>query len=258
VQSRLYEGRVVHVRREPRLRSFSYRLAYLYLDLAEIGEVFAGSRLFAAERRAPASFRRADHFGDPDLPLDEAVRRLVAERSGVRPSGPIRLLTQPQWFGLAFNPISLFFCWDRDGEELEAIVAEVTNIPWRERHCYVLPVSGAEPARDVLRFRVPKAMHVSPFLDMDYEYEFRIGRPGEALRVSVANLRGERREFEATLSLERRALDPAALRRAFWRQTIAPTRVLAAIHWQALRLALRRVRFHAHPRHRAPGAEEAA
>jgi len=258
VESCIYEGTVRHVRHEPVRHAFSYRLAFLYLDLAELETAFAGSRLFASERRAPASFRRADHFGDPGLPLAEAVRGLVHEQSGLRLDGPIRLLTLPRVLGYVFNPISLYFCWEPGGADLAAVVAEVTNTPWRERHCYVLPVTRAARRGDALRLRNAKALHVSPFLGMDFDYAWRIRPPGAKLAVSVANMRQGRRVFEAALSLKRRAFEPASLRRAFWRQTIAPARVVAAIHWQALRLLLRGVPFHAHPRPDASRGEQAA
>lgn len=258
MESCIYEGAVHHVRYEPVRHEFRYRMSFLYLDLAELSEVFGGSRLFASERRAAASFRRTDHFGDPAQPLDEAVRELVRERSGRRPSGAIRLLTMPRVLGCAFNPISLYFCWERSGEALEAVVAEVTNTPWRERHCYVLPVIPASRVSEGLRFRVPKALHVSPYLSMDHEYDWRIQPPGAKLGVAISNVSGGRPVFAAELVLERRVLDPASLRRAFWRQTIAPARVVAAIHWQALRLAIRGAPFHAHPKRASARVEEAA
>jgi DUF1365 family protein len=258
VESCIYEGEVRHVRYEPVRHAFHHRLSFLYLDLAELSEVFAGSRLFASERRAAAGFRRADHFGDPRVPLDESVRQLVCERSGRRPEGAIRLLTLPRVLGCAFNPIRLYYCFGRCGSVLEAIVAEVTNTPWRERHCYVLPVTSASHETDGLRFRSPKALHVSPYLPMDHEYEWRLQAPGARLGVAITNLSGGRRVFAAALALERRVLDPASLRRAFWRQTLAPARVVAAIHWQALRLALRGAPFHAHPKWSPPSLEKAA
>lgn len=259
MESCLYTGRIDHIRHEPVRHAFGYRIAFLYLDLAELPDVFAGSRLFKSERRAPASFRRSDHFGDPEAPLDETVRQLVAARSGIRPGGPIRLLTLPRVLGHAFNPISLYFCFEPDGATLEAIVAEVTNTPWHERHGYVLPVTpAARGAQTALRFHVAKALHVSPYLEMDYDYDWTIEPPGETLGVSVANVRDGRRVFEAALALRRRALDPAGLRSAFWSRTLAPARVVAAIHWQALRLALRGVPFRAHPKHAAARATETA
>jgi hypothetical protein len=258
VESCIYEGQVRHVRYEPVHHAFRYRVSFLYLDLAELPRVFAGSRLFASERRAAASFHRADHFGDPRQPLDQAVRELVRERSGRRPEGAIRLLTLPRVLGCAFSPISFYYCFGRSSSALEAIVAEVTNTPWRERHCYVLPVTSAAREPEGLCFHVPKALHVSPYLSMDQEYDWRIEPPGAALGVAITNLSGGRRVFSAALALERRALDPASLRRAFWRQTLAPARIVAAIHWQAFRLALRGVPFHSHPKWTGKRLDEAA
>ena len=240
-----YEGVVRHVRRAPVRHAFSYRLAFLYLDLAELPQVFAGSRLFGVERPAPAAFWRADHLGDPRTPLDESVRARVEERTGRRPAGPIRLLTLPRVLGHAFNPISLYFCWDRAGGQLDAIVAEVTNTPWCERHCYVLDAARPGPA-PTLGFRSAKALHVSPFLAMDYTYAWRIRQLARTLAVSLANERAGKRPFGATLALERRELTPGSLRRALALQLLVPARVVAAIHWQALRLWWKGVPVHAH------------
>jgi DUF1365 family protein len=113
------------------------------LDLDELPRCFDGRLLWSARRPALAWFRRADYLGDPGTPLARAVRELVAERTGTRPEGPIRLLTHLRYFGHCFNPVSFYYCYDRDGERVQAVVAHVTNTPWGERHAYVMPVERA-------------------------------------------------------------------------------------------------------------------
>ncbi len=245
MKSCLYEGRVAHARFEPVKHGFSRRLFFAYLDLAELPRVFAGRWLWGVERRALASFRRRDHLGDPAQPLDVAVRDLVEQRLGARPRGPIRLLTHLRYLGVLFNPASFYFCFAPDGERLEAVVAEVTNTPWLERHVYVLP-ARLEPGAVAL-LEIPKAFHVSPFLPMDLAYAWRIAVPGERLELSIHALRGGHRVFVADLALERREISGSSLARALLRFPALSAQVVAGIYLQALRLWRRGAPFHPHP-----------
>ena len=140
-------GRVSHARKSPVAHAFGYRLFMLYLDLTELPKVFAGRWLWStrAARARVAAPRRL--LGDPREPLDESVRRLVAAETGRRPAGPIRLLTHLRYFGYGFNPVSFYYCFDSGGTAVETIVAEVSNTPWGERHCYVLDGAARNPRR---------------------------------------------------------------------------------------------------------------
>ena len=139
--------------------------------------------LWSARRPAPAWFRRADFMGADGVPLRQAVHDAVEERTGVRPEGPVRLLTSVRTFGHLFNPISVYYCFDRAGERVEALAAEVTNTPWGERHVYACPGLDGHFA---------KRFHVSPFLGMDADYRLRASLPGERLQVHVESRRDER------------------------------------------------------------------
>ena len=245
VPGAIYSGTVRHRRFTPRAHAFSYRVFMLYIDLGELDRVFRGRWLWSVERPNIVRFDRRDHLGPHDRPLDDNVRDLVAERTGRRPSGPIRLLTHPRYFGFCFNPVSFYYCFDAADHELETIVAEVHNTPWGERHCYVLPVDGDGTHH---RFRFRKAFHVSPFLDMDYDYDWRFTTPGDRLTVHMRNERDGERDFDASLSLERRPLDGPNMARALARHPFMTGKVAAAIYWQALRLWLRGTPFYPHPR----------
>ena len=252
MKSCLYEGVVRHRRFTPVAHSFRYRLMLLYLDLSELDSVFSDRWLWSAgKRHALAHFHRADHLGDPTLSLDEAVRNLVSQRTGRRPAGPIRLLTQPRFFGYGFNPVSFFYCFDELDQRVETIVAEVNNTPWRERHCYVLSQDSNEAGARKHRHRFAKDFHVSPFFEMELEYDWRFVDPARQVVVHMNLERARERVFDSTLVLERRALNGANLTRMLLLHPFQTARVVLAIHWQALLLWLRRVPVHEHPKWRA-------
>jgi DUF1365 family protein len=218
----------------------------VWLDLAELDRVFAGRWLWSTRRAALARFRREDYLGPHDRPLDVAVRDLVEARTGARPAGAIRMLTHLRYFGFVFNPVTFYYCYDAQ-DRLETIVAEITNTPWRERHQYVLPLASGtrEGAHSVWAF--DKRFHVSPFLPMDMDYEWRFDTPGERLHVHMTNFRTGTKMFDATLALERVPITGSSLARALAGHPFMTAKVVAMIHWQALKLWLKRTPFHVHP-----------
>ncbi len=245
--SALYEGTVRHRRFDPVEHSFRYRLAFAYLDLAELPEALDALVGWSARRPAIARFAREDHLGDPGTPLDVAVRNLVEERSGSRPAGSIRLLTLPRTLGVAFNPISIYYCFAPD-ETLCHIVAEVDNTPWGERHCYVVDVTKDNVgSASVMRFKVPKVFHVSPFHPLAQEYEWRFNRPSRSLVVHMQNRQDGMVKSDATLVLRRRPLDRRHGALALVRNPAMTLTVLAGIYGQAARLWWKGAPYHPHP-----------
>jgi len=248
MHSCLYVGQLRHRRHAPVVHAFQYRLFMLYLDLDELQTVFRGRWLWSARRPALAWFRRADHLGDPQQPLAESVRDLVQAHTGARPRGPIRLLTHLRYFGYGFNPVSFFYCFDAGGARVETIVAEVNNTPWGERHCYVLGAdTGARTGAGTHRYRLAKRFHVSPFMPLSMNYDWRFATPGRHLAVHMINERDGQRVFDATLALRRRPVGAATLAGVLAAHPLMTVRVIVAIYWQALRLWIKRCPIYSHP-----------
>jgi DUF1365 family protein len=245
--SAVYEGLVRHRRLAPYPHAFQYKMAQLYLDLDELDRALARRWFWSMEKRNIAQFRRTDYLGPAELSLADAVRSRVERSTGRRPAGPIRLLTHLRYFGHVFNPVSFYYCFAEDGVTLLCIVAEITNMPWRDRHAYVLPIETALTRGRTSSWMFPKAFHVSPFMPMDRLYAWRFSPPANRLNVHMEVMRDGRREFDATLSLRRRPLDSASLARVLWRYPLMTAQVVGFIHWQALRLWLKRNPVYEHP-----------
>jgi DUF1365 family protein len=243
----LYEGAVRHRRFETRRHDLRHRLTLVYIDLGELPGLLGG-RL---TRKTPGlvRFRRRDYLGDPKTPLSTAVRDEVERQTGSRPTGPIRLLTQLRSYGHCFNPVSFYYCLDASGERLEHVVAEVTNTPWNERHAYVL---SADQMGKPLTGSSKKELHVSPFMGMDYSYEWRVTAPATRLEVHIESHRAGERRFDATLCLRRRELTRASIAKNALRYPFATLRVLALIYTHALKLKLKGVPVHRHPAAQTP------
>jgi DUF1365 family protein len=250
--SAVYEGWIRHRRFEPIEHSFRYRLFLMYLDLDELPRVFDRYPLWSARRPAPARFRRADFMGDPRRPLAECARDAVEEQTGTRPAGPVRMLANLRALGHVFNPICFYYCFDAAGEQVEAVVADVNNIPWGERHPYVLARGGRQGT--VLAQELDKALHVSPLMAMDQTYAFRAGEPGERLSVQIESRPndGAGKAFDATLSMRRRELSGPLLTRMLLRYPAMSLQVVAKIYAQTLRLKLRGAPYFPHPEGKRP------
>jgi DUF1365 family protein len=250
VESCIYIGHVRHRRFLPVENSFRYKLFMVYADLSEMESAFRASPLWSANRFNLACFLRRDHFGDPNAPLDTSVRSLVRSKTGKNLSGPIRLLCHFRYFGHCFNPASFYYCYNGDASRLETIVVEIHNTPWGEVHCYVLDESQNLAKPPFRRHGLEKAFHISPFMDMGMHYDWRFREPGKTLMVHMQSFEVGQKFFDATLTLRRREISRVLLHRVLVAYPAMTLKVITLIHWQALRLWLKKVPFYVHPRKR--------
>ena len=240
MRSAVYEGIVSHHRRHPIDHRFQYRVAMPLLDLDEIEELCSLHPLWSNERSNVVSYRRSDYLGGGAMPLAQAVRETVEDRLGTRLSGPIAMLAYPRTWGWLFNPVTLYYCFGATGTGVDALVAEVTNTPWHERHAYVVGQPGTH--------RFDKALHVSPFFGMDMQYELVYRAPGQRLSLRIRTIREGSVVFDAVMHLERREASRRELGRLVFSHPFMTMRVSAAIYRQAFVLGRAGAPFVTHPR----------
>jgi DUF1365 family protein len=225
----------------------------MFLDLAELPHLFTGRWFWSVNRANIANFKRADYLGPESVPLDQAVRDRVESEIGVRPSGPIRMLTHLRYFGHCFNPVSFYYCYDTTDSMVQYIVAEITNTPWRERHAYVLDERRNEGTGRQKQYQFDKAFHVSPFMAMDFHYDWRFAEPGSSLWIHMINTKNKTKYFEAKLSLQRTEITGRSLSWVLVRFPAMTLRVLSMIYWQAFRLWLKKTPYYEHPTYKIEG-----
>jgi hypothetical protein len=244
----IYTGTLRHRRFKPVNHEFTYPLFMVFLDIDRIPELMLISRFAAWNHWNWASFYERDHFGDPSKPLRKRLAEDAARAGVPFPDGPIFLLTHLRYLGCNFNPISLFYCYERSGE-LRTVLAEV-NSTFGETRNYWLSARNRLPAANSMHYRCSKSMHVSPFMPMELDYDFILTPPDERLVAHMNTLEDGSVNFDATLTLDRRPWTAGALHLALISHPWMTAKVIFAIHWQALRLYLRKVPVFTHPARR--------
>ncbi len=220
----------------------------MYLDLDRLADLSGIHPFWSGNGFNLAYFKRSDHMGDPQVPLAKAIRDRVEQKTGLRPQGPVRMLAHLRYFGYCFNPVSFYYCFDASDQKVETIVAEIHNTPWGQEHLYVLPAAeSVHPSSRWRRHQFKKGFHISPFMDMDIDYDWRFRLPGKALNVHMINYENGRRLFDASLSLTRRPLTRKNLSRVLLHYPAMTASVISLIYWQALKLAVKGAPFFTHP-----------
>jgi DUF1365 family protein len=240
--SSIYTGWVMHRRLWPRRHRFRYRAWWLLLDLDELPQLAKRLRWLSLDRFNLFAFHASDYGHEP-APLRRQVERQLAAANVSYDGGPIRLLCMPRVLGYAFNPLCIYFCYLRDGS-LAALIYEVHNT-FRERRSYLAEVTSSPDG--VIRQTAAKKLHVSPFMPMDMRYEFRVTRPGDTLTVAISGANDHGTLIHASLQARRRELSDWQLLQLLASQPLVTVKVIAAIHWEALRLLAKRLRVYPHP-----------
>ena len=237
----LYFGEVMHARLKPMGHRFSYRVMSLLIDLDRLDEADRLSPLFAVNRAALYSFHESDHGARDGTSLRAWVQARAAEHGIDLAGGRVLLLCYPRLLGYTFNPLSVYFCYRADGS-LALLIYEVRNT-FGEIHPYVLPVRSGELSAAGVRQQQDKLFYVSPFVDMAMRYRFRISPPGEQVRLRILETDREGPLLAATFIGRHRRLTTRALLRAFVALPLMTVKIVAAIHWEALRLWLKGARL---------------
>jgi DUF1365 family protein len=241
----IYTGTLRHRRFQPVHHEFTYPLFLAFLDVDRVASLMNISPFSSYNRFNWACFAERDHFGNPQASLRDRLYADAAAHGIKLPSGPIFLLTHLRYLGYNFNPISLFYCYSPQGC-LETVLAEVNNTFGESRN-YWLSDLNRIPSQNSHIYRCPKAMHVSPFLPMELDYRFVLTEPEDTLIAHMNTLQGDTSHFDATLTLRKEPWTAASLHRALRQFPWMTAKVIGAIHWQALKLFLKKVPVFTHP-----------
>ncbi|RTL52494.1 MAG: DUF1365 domain-containing protein [Bradyrhizobiaceae bacterium] len=241
----LYTGSVTHHRLRPHVHRLRYRVFWMMIDIDEIDHLSSRMKFFSHNRFNLVSFYDSDHGGTSEATLRSQIERLL-ERSGLDANGQkITLFCMPRILGYGFNPLSVFFCYRQDGEP-SAIVYEVHNT-FGERHSYVMACESND--KTPITRCCDKEFYVSPFLGMDMFYSFRMRTPGCHINIAISGQDKDGPLITASLSGLRTGLSDRTLLKAVLTHPLLTLKVMAAIHWHALRMVLKGFRLHP----RSPG-----
>jgi hypothetical protein len=217
----------------------------VYIDLNTVNNFLKKSWFWNVNKSALISFHREDYHGDPDIDLSESVRKTIYNSIGMEIKGPIRLLTHLRYFGYCFNPVSFYYCFNENDSNVDVVLAEVTNTPWKERFAYVIQNKNGD--RKNLTSNFKKQLHVSPFWGMDHDYEWLFNQPGKKLNVNMKNFKSEKKVFDANLNMSRKPFTKKELAKQILRFPFITLMVVLRIHFQALKLWIKKAPFFIHP-----------
>ncbi|MCG9729890.1 DUF1365 domain-containing protein [Shewanella sp. Isolate13] len=237
--SGVYRGKVSHRRYSPTKHCFDYQMAMMGIDLDELERLEQVSWVFSSTRFAPLRFKVTDYlaaYGTKEQSLKVKVLNKIIELGATTACNRVVFVGQVRHFGIYFSPINCFFCYQ--GDKAKYMLAEVSNTPWNQRHYYLVNLEHTEP--------MDKAFHVSPFMDLDMKYIWRIKAPSSEVRVGIEN-RNTQKLFDANLCLFKRDMSAKNLQSMLINFPFMTLRIVQGIYWQALKLFIKRVPFVGHP-----------
>ncbi|HJW20907.1 MAG TPA: DUF1365 domain-containing protein [Candidatus Limnocylindrales bacterium] len=247
MNSHLLVGKVRHRRARPFTYELEHDVFYFALDLSELDELAARSRLIRRNRQALVAFRDADHLPEPARDLDRDVRTILRADGADPADWRITLITNLRVLGYVFNPASFYLCRDAAGT-LARVIVEVHNT-FGERHLYLLrPAPGEVEAGGAFRAGMPKDFFVSPFISLDGGYAVHVRDDADGVRIAISLRQHEAVTLSTSLLLERRPLTDGSLLRLLLRHPLMTQRTIGLIYWHALRLWLRGAPFFRHGR----------
>lgn len=241
----LYLGEVMHARLNPFGHRFVYSVFSLLIDIDRIAEAGRISWLFSTNKRNLTSFWESDHVAVPGQTLREQVNALLAEAEVETDGTRVLLMCYPRLFGYVFNPISVYFVYDADGA-LTALIYAVRNT-FGERHTYVAKLLDGELGPGGVRQERTKIFHVSPFIDMGARYHFRVLPPGKIVRLRIHETQDDKPLLSATFLGEAQKLADWTLLKCLLKFPLMTWKIMAGIHWEALKLWSKGATFHKSP-----------
>jgi len=247
LNSRLFEGWIRHRRYKPKNHAFRYPVFMSWLDLDELDQVMAISKLWSLERFNLVSFFRNDYLADTGQDITSAVKKRIEEHTGDSFTGRICLLTHLRFFGFCFNPVSFYFCYPEGDGQPRYILAEVNNTPWNERCCYVLDTRDSPAQNKKWTFEFDKAFHVSPFMPMQLRYLWKISLHGPNLTIHMQLQQENESCFDATLQLKAKEMTRRSMNTIPLKYPFITCWVIILIYWQALLLWLKGIPSFDHP-----------
>ena len=248
MNSSLYFGKVRHHRKSPKIHNLEYGIFMAHLFLDELKEVFKGRWLWSINKPNLSSFKRTDYHRPEIESLQDAVRDTMTRQLGEKMSGKVSILTHLRTFGYCFNPVTFYYLWGDDLTSPVAIMTEITNTPWGERYAKCFRWKDTD-MNEKSEYDFRKEFHVSPFIGMDVDYDWRFQNPQETVKIDMYLRQNNKSFFSAHLHLKQKAISFKNLSMALIRFPFMTLKVTAAIYWNALLLKLKGCPFYSHPKH---------